>query len=547
MDKNLIFFYLIGLCSVLSISFAIYYISARYKSKWVTWFMYPLAFLSIYILFSQLLKYHSMHFYVDFSHWTQILYSIITTGKPINLSVELMVPGTLNYFSVHFTPLLYLLAVPFKLWPYSETLIIMNYLLMASSVVPLYKLALASQKKKPFGLFMVVLLLWYPTFQYIILYEFEMLRFSIPIILWMLYFWEKRNLIGYFILVFLAVFVREEVGLTITMFGVYVLLFEKKRIVGGATILIGLTIFATITQMVMPFFRAESDFEHIATSLFSTFGNTPAEIIKTVFSRPWLVLSTIFQPIKIANVFILFLPLLFVPLLAPLVLIGTLANFGVVLLSKSVTHSSYMLYYISPSIPFIFYAFIKGWPKLLALLEKLEKKRTGKQTGNIESRAIAAVMAGLLVANVFFGPSPISLQFWSRNLRPAPFRTHNYHYSAYKVTEHHRKVQDFVKLIPDSSIVSAEQFLAPRLYKKRGTMVFPQLKSIDGKLQADYVFIDKENPVKTGVGVVPGSWDGLRENPQYYYDFVEKHPGKWQLVKAGDGYFLYKRIQSLTE
>ena len=486
------------------------------------------------MVFAQTMKYYSLHFYVDFSHWTQILHNIVTNGKPTNLSQELLVPGTLNYFSVHFTPPLYVLAVPFKLWPYSETLIIMNYLLMVSSIIPLYKLALTCHKGKRFGLFMVALLLWYPTFQYIVLYEFEMLRFSIPIILWMLYFWEKKNTVLYFLFVLLAVLVREEVGLTIMMFGVYVVLFEKRRLIGGTTIFIGLVAFTVITRIVMPLLRTEANYEHIAAFCFSAFGNTPVEVIKTVISHPRQVFSAILQPIKAANVFMLFLPLLFVPLLAPLVLISTLANFGIVLLSKSITHSSYMLYYVSPSIPFIFYAFIKGWPRLLAILENLNKKTIHNRTGNVESAAMISILSGLLVINVFFGPSPVSLQFWFRDLRPAPFRTQNFHYSVYKVTGHHRTVEEFCRLIPDSAVVSAQQFLSPRLFKKRGAMIFPQLESLDGAIKADYVFFDKTN---NGIKKIAPAYNTQRD-----FDLVEKDEETWELVKSKDGYFLYRRI-----
>jgi uncharacterized membrane protein len=435
---------------------------------------------------------------------------------------------------------MYALAVPFKLWPYSETLMIMNYLIMASSIIPLYKLATFCRKDKDarFGLFMAALLLWYPTFQYTTLYEFEVLRFSIPIILWMLYFWEKKNTVLYFIFVLLAVLVREEVGLTIMMFGIYVFLFKKRRFVGGTTIIIGLTAFIIITQIVMPFFRTETNYEYVAVSSFSELGKTPIEVIKTFISNPLKVLSTIFQPIKAANAFMLFLPLLFISLLSPKILICTLANFGILLLSSSVTHFSYMMYYLSPSIPFIFYAFIKAWPKLLNILESLEKKRLYNQRGNVNSAAMLSVLSGMIVVNIFFGPSPISLQFWFRNLRPAPFATQNFHYSAYKITDHHRKIEEFTRPIPDSAIVSAEHFFAPRLFTKKAIMRFPQLECPEPHYKADYVLIDKKNPVKTR-----GS---LRNNPQYYYDFVENDPKNWKLIKSEDGYFLYQRNNNLN-
>lgn len=535
MDKSFIYFYIIGSFSTLSIGLVAYHISPRYNLKRFTWLMYLLIFSSIYMVFAQTLKYYSLHFYIDFSHWTGILHNIVTNGKPTNLSQELMVPGALNYFSVHFTPLLYVLAVPFKLWPYSETLIIMNYLFMASSIIPLYKLALTCHKRKRFGLFMAVLLLWYPTFQYTVLYEFEMLRFSIPLILWMLYFWEKKNTVLYFLFVLLAVLVREEVGLTIMMFGVYVVLFEKKRLIGGMTIFIGLVAFTVITQMVMPFFRTGTSYEYVAASSFSAFGNTPVEVIKTVIFHPWQVFSTILQPIKAANVFMLFLPLLFISLLAPTVLISTLANLGILLISSSVTHCSYMLYYVSPSIPFIFYAFIKGWPRLLNILENLNNKRIHNRRGDVDSAAMLSVLSGMLVVNVFFGPSPVSLQFWFRDLRPAPFRTQNFHYSVYKVTGHHRTVEEFHRLIPDSAVVSAQQFLSPRLFKKRGAMIFPQLESLDGAIKADYVFFDKTN---NGIKKIAPAYNTQRD-----FDLVEKDEETWELLKSKDGYFLYRRIE----
>jgi len=534
MNKSLIIFYIIGIFSVLSISLITYFIVIRYHFRRFNGFLYFLILSSVYLIFSQFFKYHSLHYYVDFSHWTQILYNIVSSGKPLSLNQEFLVPGTMNYLSVHFVPLIYLLALPFRLWPYSETLMILNFLLMTSSIIPLYKLAESYQKNKQFGLFMVALLLWYPTFQYILLYEFEMLRFSIPIILWMLYFWKKRKTGLYFIFVILAVLVREEVGLTIMMFGLYLLLFEKRRKVGMVTAVIGLISFIIITQMIMPALRSSDGYVHIAMGSFSALGNSFGEIIMNIVKHPLETLVLVLKPIKLANLFMIFLPLLFIPLCAPIVLINTFANFGVLLLSESL-HLSYMLFYVSPSIPFIFLALIKGWPKLTKYLNKRGNKNWPKAKVNVNSPAMKAVLVGLLVSNVFFGPSPISLQFWFKDLRPAPFATQNFHYSVYEISNHHRKAREFCKLIPDSAIVSAQHFFHPRLFKKKGTMIFPRLESLDNKYKADYVLFDKTNNyLKKG---------SPSYKTQHDFDVVEKDKRNWQLVKSENGLFLYKRIK----
>ena len=534
MDKALIFYYLLGIVLVLGVSFITYFLFTYYNLRLSTWVLCLFPICSVYMFFAQLLKYRSLHFYVDFSHWAQLLSNIAATGKPWCFNQELLVPGAMNYLSVHFVPLIYALAIPFKIWPYGETIIILNLLLMMSAVIPMYKLTLTYHHNKRFALFVVVLLLLSPTFQYLVLYEFGMLRFSIPIILWMLCFWQKKKMLGYYLFVLLAVLVREEVGLTIMMFGIYLILIEKQYRTGLITALIGVGAFAVITQMVMPALRG-GGYQHIAVSLFSVFGNSISEIIINVITNPVLVLKVVFQPIKLANVFMYFLPLLFIPFLAPSILIAILANFGVGLLSTSITHSSYMLYYLSPSIPFIFYGFIKGWPKFLSMLKTFPVSGYRiRQANNIDSTAMAAVLSALLIANIFFGPSPISLQFWFKNLRPAPFKTQDFHYSMYNITDHHRISDEFCDLIPESAIVSAPHFLHSRLFKKRGTMIFPQLESSDGAVKAQYVLFDKTN-------------NGLKnKSPSFFaqpdFDLVEKDTEKWKLVKSKDGYYLYENI-----
>lgn len=534
MDKGLIVYYITGITFVVIVSLVMYYVSVRFRLRLPSWFMSLCALFSCYMIFTQYSKYFSLHFYEDFAHWAQIFHNIATTGKPLCLSLEFYFPGAMNYFSVHFAPLIYILALPFKILPYNETIIGLNLLLMMSSVIPLYKISLDSYQDKRFALFMVLLLLWYPTFQYTVMYEFEMLRFSIPIILWMLYFWQKGKVGPYFIFVLLAVLVREEVGLTIMMFGLYLILFKKQWRTGFTTAVVGLGAFIIITQAIMPSLSGASlNDGHLAIKkLYGVFGETVGEAVVTILTNPLLTIKTIFQPIKIANIFMYFLPLLFIPFLRPAVLMAVFANLGIVLLSSNNKHSSYMLYYLSPSIPFIFYAFIKGWPRFLSMLDRYAVKIRGDY--DLKSAAMIFVLSGLMITNVFFGPSPISLQFWFRNLRPAPFRTQNFHYSVYKISDHHRKANAFFNLMPDTAIVAAQRFLHPRMFKKKGITLIGKREGLDGRYKADYVLFDKTNN------------NLKKESPDYIaqsrFDLIENDKATWELVKSKDGYYLYRRI-----
>ena len=196
-----------------------------------------------------------------------------------------------------------------------------------------------------------------------------------------------------------------------------------------------------------------------------------------------------------------------------------------------------MLYYVAPSIPFIFYAFIRGWPRLTDWLARLTPafvERSSIDTKSVGTAAtMAAVLSGLLVVNVFFSPSPLSLQFWTNSLRPAPFKTQSFHHSVYRVTEHHRRAREFSELIPESAIVSAPQFLHPLLASKRGTMVFPKLEALDGRARTEFVLFDKTN---NGLNPVSPAFVTQQE-----FDIIEKDTNSWKLLKAEDDYYLYKR------
>lgn len=457
----------------------------------------------VFLFCAGVLKYLTLHVYNDFSHWLQTLFAITKILKPLSLSHEMMVPSTLNYFSVHFVPLLYFFALPFSLITHPVTLIFLNVFIMASSAIPLYKLALLEKEDRDFALFMVVVLFWYLPFQYTVIYEFEMLRFGIPLVLWMLYCLRKQKIAWYFVFVVLTILVREEAGLTIVLFGIYLFIFEKKRSLSFVTLLLGIAGFLAITNLIMPALREGSSYSHIAADLFNTFS-----------------LRLIFHPIKLVNFFMFLFPLLFIPLCAPTVLLSTLVCLGIGLLSESFIHSSFMLYYMSLAFPFLLHAFIKGWYKII-------------KPSN-QSRAINTSLIWIFTVNIFWGVSFLSLQFWFKNIKPAPFRTQNFHYSVYKVSRHHRAVEHFIKQIPDSAIVSTQQFLSSRLYRKKGILIFPDVESKDGKWKADYILFDVSNNE-----LKPQSPAFIKSE---FFSMIAMDKQTWELIASQNNYFLYKRI-----
>jgi hypothetical protein len=492
-------------------------------------------------LAAQLLKLEACRDYLDFTVWNEVVHNIAGGRGAWSSLQERTIPGTGNWLSTHFTPLIYLFAVPYRLAPGPRTLLVCQYLLLLAPVPLLWLYARRRLGAGMAGAVAAAFVL-FPTYHYIHLYEFEFLRFCIPVLLLAYRFLEEGRLRWYWPCLVLALLVREEVALTTFLLGLHAAVFlPGRRRTGVATALLSIAYFMVVTAWVMPAFRTGAGGAHVASHWFEEVGGTPKEMLLTLLTRPWVPLAVACRPEKLASVAMLVLPLICIPLRAWGVLAICGANVGLNLLSGSPTHTSYFLYYLSPSIPFVFLALVRGLELLSARLRRPgeEGLPPGRTRGG---EALACgLLAGALAAHVAFGPTPLSLQFWCRGYELAPFRTLSFHWSNYQVTEHHRLARKVLGAVPPDAVVSAEQSLLPLLHDRRGLQVFPDLGG------AGYVAIDKKNPLKAGVSTVPGSWDGLREDPQRYYDLLEKDPATWEVAAAEDGYVVFRRKAAAGE
>jgi len=507
-------------------------------------FIFSIFFYLAYILTFQLLKLYTFKYYADFSVWLE-LFSNLIHGRGLITTLQQTSLGfgnTKNYFAQHFVPLIYIFALPLNLFSNCQVyLILLQMFILTSAVIPIYLFARDIYHDKRAGYLFGASFFFFPTIQYINLYDFEFLRLSISPLLFCFYFLYKKNYFLYYMSFCLSILVREEVALTTFLLGMYAFLIVKERRVGIVTSAVSLVYFLTVVKVIMPYFAGESSGirHHIAFENFSHLGNSPSQILLYIISHPFTIISNLFDKIKIANFFMYVLPLLFTSFFSPSIFLIATANLLLNFLSKSISHYSYILYYLSPSIPFLFLSAIQGVKNIRDRWLPFLKDKNVLSSKFDNSKYTYAIVSCIFVAcvssNVFFGPSPLSIQFWNNKYKLASYKTHNFHYSQYILTEHHKKAFSFLPLIPNNASVSAEHFFLPYLYMKKTLMVFPIFEG------ADYVFIDKKHPVKFGtIDVDPVE---ARKNPQKYYDLVEKDTENWELVKEDDGIFLYKKRQ----
>ena len=314
--------------------------------------------------------------------------------------------------------------------------------------------------------------------------------------------------------------VREEVSLVTAFFGIYMII-KKRTLIGFATIFISLIYFYTVVFWVMPSFR-EEDFDkaHIAAFWFKEWGDTYLEMITYILFNPIDSLNKILIPPKIGNFVMILIPLLFIPLSNILIFFIAIPNLAMTFLSFSITHSSYILYYLSPTIPILFYATISG-------VSRINIFKLINQNALIQSILVASIST-----TIFFGATPISIAFWNKDYTVGNFYTSNFHYSAYLELDRHIASKKIIESIPKDSVVSAEQHFMPLLYKNKKMIIFPSPEK-----GIEYVLIDRYNPKKTGGHVA----NTLRTDPENEYQkyFQNKN---WQIIKEDLGVTLFKRI-----
>ena len=521
--RDLVIIYSIGLICVVFLSISVYHLSNKYKiifkeSNVNIFFYVSLIFYVFSVTFISLGKINALHHYADFATHLEILWRYSQNFGLTSLMSEEIHKGT-HWFAAHFTPIIFLTYAPiFKIFPYAQTIAISETLFLVSSIIPL-KLIVQKFFEKSLSKLFIISFLFYPTIFYINLYGIAYLELCIPLFFWLIYFLQEKKNILFFIMLILCLMIREEVALVLIFLGIYIF-FNKRYFLGLLTFSISLIYFVIVFKLIIPYYKG-SDI-HLATGLYNSLGSSYLEIFQYIIENPVNILKKILTPPKIGNLVMFLIPLLFTPLISLITLFITVPNLAITFLSDYITNSSFILYYLSPSIPIFYYASILGLKKIRSY-----------SFINVNS-LIHSIVISSIATTIFFGATPISIAFWNKNYSVGKFYTSNFHYSAYLEDERDAAAKKIVKLIPENGVVSAEQHFLPLLFKKKKMIIFPD-KSDD----VTYVLIDILHPKKTGG--LQGNWMNFRKNPEKFYNEYLNNKD-WTIVKSLKGVTLFQKV-----
>ena len=177
----------------------------------------------------------------DFGIFAQMFHSMKTTGLPVT-TVER--DGALSHFAVHVSPVYYLLLPFYYIVPHPATLQVLQAVVLASAVIPLWKLGKHHNLPPMLRFLLCLLLLLYPAYAGGTSYDIHENAFLTPLLLWLFYGIDRRNGIITAIAGVLTLMVKEDAAVYVAVVALFLLLRaalrkDKWGLGAGAALLAG--------------------------------------------------------------------------------------------------------------------------------------------------------------------------------------------------------------------------------------------------------------------------------------------------------------------
>ena len=256
----------------------------------------------------------------DFGIFSQMFYNMKVTGLPLT---TLERDGLLSHFAVHVSPVYYLFLPVYFLFPRPETLQLLQAGVMASAVIPLWKLCRTRGFSEWISCIVCGTLIFFPAFSGGAGYDLHENCFLTPLILWIFYCLEKKRFVHALVFSLLTLCVKEDAAVYVCIIGLWycvsLLLLpkdkERKKAFSFGAVMIALSLgwFFAVTA----YLSAKGD--GVMTYRYGNFMFGGSEslltVVKAVIMNPMKVVYECVDSEKLKYIGLTMLPLAGIPLL----------------------------------------------------------------------------------------------------------------------------------------------------------------------------------------------------------------------------------------
>jgi uncharacterized membrane protein len=290
----------------------------------------------------------------DFALEHQVVWNT-SRGRLFEASVEVN-----NYIGDHFSPIIALPAAIYAVLPGELTLFATQATAVMIAAFGIFYLAKYILKSRigAYG-FLALFLLYWGNYG-LLMFDFHPVVFGLPLLVWGIYLlYVKKMFWRASLLLLLATFAKEDVGMFVGSIGVYWALVHKDKR-GWLLAIYGYVISVLALLVIIPAVRGEA-----ADTLmrYGIWGNSGGEIIKNILLNPFKVVQLFTDRMHLTYLVRLLLPLGLLSLWAPAIAATVLPNFIINMLSNYEAQLSLINHYDVMIMVGLFWAAMVGWAR----------------------------------------------------------------------------------------------------------------------------------------------------------------------------------------
>ena len=427
----------------------------------------------------------------------QVVYNILHTGRMVTTLL-----GPVERVYDHFSPLFYFVAPIYALFQDARTLLVLQSVFLGIGAIPLYLLTMDKTGSIVLAFALAASYLLYPAVHGVNLGDFHQIALVSGLLLWALYFLERERDRLFLVTLLLALLAKEEVALSVAAIGIYILLAKRRWRLGLALAALGSLYFIVVVSWLMPILGSVESAEWRYANFMIPGKSLQQSFILNFVTNPlYPIIYVLSNPGKLVYAAQLFLPVLFLPVLAPIgAWIAALPALLLPLLTVPEADYGIRFHYSAHVTPFVFFLTVLA-------LHKLGKRRL-KPT---------ALAASILVASIAMSYQYGQIISKQGVLIPRP-------------SKHAAVIKGFFSDIPREASVSTMSDLTPHLSARERIYLFPVVAD------ADYLLFDSD--------MKANYWPhtGLKARAEAMRDLAPQiQSGQFGLVRLEDGVMLLKR------
>ena len=286
----------------------------------------------------------------DLGYFDQAIYLIAQGKTPI-----------VSFWGYHFLGghadwILYLLALPYKIYPDIHWLFAVQAAALALAALPTWHIARQAGLKETQALAIAAVYLLYPLVFNLNLFDFHPEVMALPALLGAILA-ARQGRTGWFWSGMIFILgCRDALSLTVAAMGFWLLVFERKRWYGAIALFAGSAWFLIATQVIIPFFRPNGV---EAVGRYAYLGNSVLEIAQNLFLQPGLILGRVFSLNTLEYLALLISPVIWGLLTQHLTaMVAAIPTLVINLLSDSPAQRDLVHQYSLPVLPFLLVAVI---------------------------------------------------------------------------------------------------------------------------------------------------------------------------------------------